>query len=160
MEGNSAKKVPTLDRLVDTASASTSAQPQKPAVPLAQNQPNSQQKPVVPQAQGAQLQKPVVPKTQNQGAQQQPVAPNTQNQTTKPILTNTNGNTPIKKENSTTVESLDTPQNRRTDKSQFEIELTQIVNRIMSQYIGQASEQIVQQVLREVRARLPGQRKQ
>ena len=150
MEGNSAKKVPTLDRLVDAPS--TSAQPQKPAVPLAQNQPTSPpQKPKTPIA---------TPAAQKQaGQQQKPVVPQTQNQVAKPIPSNTNGNAPIKNDSTTVIDSLDTPNNRRTDKSQFELELTQIVNRIMSQYIGQASEQIVQQVLREVRARLPGQRK-
>ena len=51
------------------------------------------------------------------------------------------------------------PQNRRTDKSQFEIELTNTVNQIMLKHFEHASEQIVQQVLSEVRARLPGQRK-
>ena len=51
------------------------------------------------------------------------------------------------------------PQNRRTDKSQFEIELTKTVNKIMLKHFEHASEQIVQQVLSEVRARLPGQRK-
>ncbi len=51
------------------------------------------------------------------------------------------------------------PQNRFTDKSQFEIELTNTVNRIMLKHFEHASEQIVQQVLSDVRARLPGQRK-
>ncbi len=52
-----------------------------------------------------------------------------------------------------------TPQNRRTDKSQFEIELTKTVHSIMLKHFEHASEEIVQQVLSEVRARLPGQRK-
>ena len=51
------------------------------------------------------------------------------------------------------------PQDRRTDKSQFEIELTKTVNQIMLKHFEHASEHIVQQVLSEVRARLPGQRK-
>ncbi|MEJ2116265.1 MAG: hypothetical protein P8X88_09565 [Gammaproteobacteria bacterium] len=51
------------------------------------------------------------------------------------------------------------PKNRRTDKSQFEIELTNMVNRIMLKHFEHASEQIVQQVLSEVRARLPCKRK-
>ena len=129
MEGNSAKKAPVLDRLVDTTPRTTVAQ--KPAATLTQKQP-------------AQPPKPAIPVTNNQPP--------------KPNIAASNGTSPAKN-GTTVVESLETPKNRRTDKSQFEIELTQIVNRIMSQYIGQASEQIVQQVLREVRARLPGQRK-
>ncbi len=57
------------------------------------------------------------------------------------------------------AQPVDTPKNRRTDKSLFEIELTQIVNRIMTRHIFAASEGIVKEVLHEVRSRLPGQRK-
>ena len=57
------------------------------------------------------------------------------------------------------MQTENTPQNRRTDKSQFEIELTKTVNKIMLQYFEHASEQIVQRVLSEVRARLPGRKK-
>jgi hypothetical protein len=56
-------------------------------------------------------------------------------------------------------QAVNLPQDRRTDKSQFEIELTNTVNQIMLKHFENASEQIVQQVLKEVRARLPGQRK-
>ncbi len=103
---------------------------------------------------------PVQPSTA-QLTQNQTTQPNatSKNQATKPTLTPTNGKTSTNKENSTKLETLNTPKNRRTDKSQFELELTQIVNRILHQHISQASEQIVQQVLREVRARLPGQKK-
>lgn len=48
---------------------------------------------------------------------------------------------------------------RKTSKSQFEIELTQIVNRILANHIEIASEEITKKVLFEVRSRLPGQRK-
>ena len=116
MEGNSAKKVPILDSLVDTPrkdSGSVSAPP-------------------------AQL----------------------NNAVAKPNVSPVNGMKPRPQvNNGTTVQSADLPQNRRTDKSQFEIELTDIVQRIMAQYFQKASEQIVQEVLREVRARLPGQRR-
>ena len=132
MEGNSAKKAPVLDRLVDTKPSA--AMPKKPTANIAQTQPVQQQKP-------AEALK--------------------QNQVPKAACTPTaNGSGAPTKDNMTTVETLDTPKNRRTDKSQFEIELTQIVNRIMSQHINRVSEQIVQQVLCEVRKRLPGQRKQ
>ena len=131
MEGNSAKKAPVLDRLVDTKPST--AMPKKTAANIAQTKPVPQQKPAV--------------------ALKQNQAPKTAN---TPAI---NGGA-LAKDNGTTIESLDTPKNRRTDKSQFEIELTQIVNRIMSQYFAKASEQIVQQVLLEVRKRLPGQRKQ
>lgn len=59
----------------------------------------------------------------------------------------------------TKIQTKNTPQNRRTDKSGFEIELTKTVNKIMLQHFEHASEQIVQQVLSEVRARLPGRKK-
>lgn len=125
MDGNSAKKAPVLERLVNTPPSA--GVPQKPAM----------------------AQKPAATVPQNKLAQAQ-----------KPNLPPTNGNGQVKQNRTTAIESLDTPKNRRTDKSQFELELAQIVHKIMSQYIGQASEEIVSQVLREVRARLPGQRRQ
>ncbi len=120
MEGNSAKKVPVLESLVDTP-ASAATKPQEPTIALKQkNQPLAAKKTATLTQAKAQL---------------------------------------SSAENPNNLEPLEAPTNRRTDKSQFEIELTQIVNQIMSQHIEQASEQIVQRVLREVRARLPGQRK-
>jgi hypothetical protein len=83
----------------------------------------------------------------------------------KPVLATMNGNgathaaTPAHTVQSATTPMGDAPQNRRTDKSEFEIELTNTVNKIMLEHFENASEQIVQKVLSEVRARLPGQRK-
>jgi len=75
----------------------------------------------------------------------------------KPTLASMNGkSTPVQNAN---PETENQPNNRRTDKSQFEIELTRTVNEIMLKHFEHASAQIVQQVLSEVRARLPGQRK-
>ena len=88
-----------------------------------------------------------------------PIAPS-QTKLVDPTLASNNGmNQTNRAKNTTPVQQPPTPKNRRTDKSQFEIELTQIVNRIMNKHFQNASEEIVQQVLREVRARLPGQRK-
>ena len=111
MDGNSAKKAPVLDHLVDTASVPTN--PSKPQISKA---------------------KPVLATMNGNGASAEP----TQN---------------------ATIQAENTPQNRRTDKSQFEIELTKTVHKIMLKHFEHASEEIVQQVLSEVRARLPGQRK-
>lgn len=88
----------------------------------------------------------------------------------KPVLSTTNGTAPNLgnpsqlgnpkiSQDTHKPQAGNTPQNRRTDKSQFEIELTNTVNQIMLKHFEHASEQIVQQVLSEVRARLPGQRK-
>ncbi len=91
--------------------------------------------------------------------------PQSQTAQTKPILATMNGNgAPKVPAPNTAVQNATTPagtapQNRRTDKSEFEIELTQTVNKIMLEHFENASEQIVQKVLSEVRARLPGQRK-
>jgi len=52
-----------------------------------------------------------------------------------------------------------TPNNRRIDKSEFELRLGDIVNKIISKHINNASDEIVEEVLREVRARLPGKRR-
>ena len=114
MDGNSAKDVPILDRLVDIPSA-------KPQTAPATS----------------------------------PQSPTT---LTKPALASTQGavHSPV---NSVTPQEVGAPYNRRIDKSKFEIELTAIVSQIMREHINNASEQIVQEVLREVRARLPGQRK-
>lgn len=117
MDGNSAKKVPTLDRLVDTpGNANKAPLTPKPQAQTKLAEPNLASTPTISQA--------------------------------KPIQTA-----------KTTRQTTDTPKNRRTDKSKFEIELTQIINRIMNEHFRNASEEIVQEVLREVRSRLPGQRK-
>lgn len=120
MDGISAKKVPVLDRLVDTPGKTTKA--------------------------------PMPPKPKPQLQQQTTPA--------KPTLASTHGvgqaNQP---KSNTTPQIIVPPKNRRTDKSQFEIELTQIVNKIMLKHFHNASEEIVTEVLNEVRARLPGQRK-
>ena len=115
MDGNSAKKAPVLDHLVDTKNSST-VKPTPAAAPT-----------------------------------QQPQSGN------KPVLASMNGVHASTQDNSAQEESE--PKNRRTDKSEFEIELTKTVNRIMLKHFEDASEEIVSQVLSEVRARLPGQRK-
>ncbi len=119
MDGNSAKKVPLLDRLIDSsAKASGGPQPQPAASSLNQNK----------------------------------------SETPKLASSNESDSVEIPPEVEA-AQPVETPKNRRTDKSQFEIELTQIVNRLMSKHISAASEEIVKEVLLEVRARLPGQRK-
>lgn len=140
MEGNSAKKAPVLDHLVSTNNApkgqsvgQSVAKPPSPisAQPLrSAGQANSQ---ATSQPTGQQPSKPA------QAAQQQ-----NQQEATPEVPT---------------AQNAAMPQNRRTDKSQFEIELANTVNKIMMKHFEHASEQIVQQVLSEVRARLPGQRK-
>ena len=81
----------------------------------------------------------------------------------KPVVTSMNGNgastSTAQAIQNAAIQAEKSPQNRRTDKSQFEIELTRTVHEIMLKHFENASEQIVQQVLSEVRARLPGQRK-
>ena len=118
MDGNSAKKAPVLDHLVDTNSASTE-----------QN--------VAPSAPESVL-------TPMNGA----YTPNT---ATKPVQ-------PTAQPSSSAIPHIH-PNNRRTDKSEFEIELTKTVNKILLRHFEEASEEIVEQVLSEVRARLPGRRK-
>ena len=115
MDGNSAKKAPILDHLVDTSDAAAS---QKTASST--------------------------------------LGQDTKKNTSKPVLASMNG-TYTKQSSNPQVENI--PQNRRTDKSEFEIELTKTVNRIMLRHFEHASEEIVQQVLSEVRARLPGRKK-
>ena len=114
MDGNSAKKAPVLDHLVDTQNSPRI----KPNSPTATQQPPSGSKPVLASMNGAYTPSP----------------------------------------NNRPQEDSE-PKNRRTDKSEFEIELTKTVNRIMLKHFEDASEEIVSQVLSEVRARLPGQRK-
>lgn len=117
MDGNSAKKVPILDRLIDT------------------------------------------PVEANVGSQSA-AASLSQNKSKTPKLASSNASNSV--EIPTEVEAaqpVEPPKNRHTDKSQFEIELTQIVNRLISKHISAASEEIVKEILLEVRARLPGQRK-
>ena len=129
MDGNSAKKVPILDHLVDTKDTKPDSKTAtQQADPLAQNTEQTTAKPVLTSMNGAY--------TPNQGVKPQPVPPQAKN--TKPDIA---------------------PQNRRTDKSEFEIELTKTVNEIMLKHFELASEEIVQQVLSEVRARLPGRKK-
>lgn len=100
----------------------------------------------------------------------QPVATPPSPITAKPLSSAANGTKPalgnpprqVQQQNSREAnkpQAGNVPQNRRTDKSKFEIELTDTVNKIMLKHFEHASEQIVQQVLSEVRARLPGQRK-
>ncbi len=117
MDGNSAKKAPVLDHLVDTAS-SPSTNPGNPT----------------PQHNASAVKRMVISAIHGQQAASEPL-PGTQ------------------------PTQQDIPQNRRTDKSKFEIELTKTVNRIMLKHFENASEEIVTQVLSEVRARLPGQKK-
>ncbi len=91
--------------------------------------------------------------------------PEPQTAQVKPVLATMNGNdttsnsAPIPAVQNTTKQAVNAPQNRRTDKSEFEIQLTKTVNKIMLEHFENASEEIVQKVLSEVRARLPGQRK-
>jgi hypothetical protein len=87
----------------------------------------------------------------------------------KPVLATMNGTingndanhvpTPAHAVQNSTTPTAKAPQNRRTDKSEFEIELAHTVNKIMLEHFENASEEIVKKVLSEVRARLPGQRK-
>ena len=114
MDGNSAKKAPVLDHLVDTTNSPTV----NPAATASTQQPQTGSKPVLASMNGQY--------TPSQNSQAQEISE---------------------------------PKNRRTDKSEFEIELTKTVNRIMLKHFEDASEEIVSQVLKEVRARLPGQRK-
>ncbi len=92
-----------------------------------------------------------------------PAALNPDANQVKPVLAPMNGNgastSTAQAVQNAAVQAENTPQNRRTDKSLFEIELTKTVHDIMLKHFENASEQIVQQVLSEVRARLPGQRK-
>ena len=117
MDGNNAKKVPFLDRLIDT--------------PVKAN-----------------------------GGPQSTAASLSQNKSKTPKLTSSDESNSVEiPPEIEAAQPIETPKNRRTDKSQFEIELTQIVNRLISKHISAASEEIVKEVLLEVRARLPGQRK-
>lgn len=117
MDGNNAKKVPFLDRLIDA--------------PVKAN-----------------------------GGSKSTATSTSQNKSKKPKLASSNGTNPVViPPEVETAQPVETPKNRRTDKSQFEIELTQIVNRLISKHISSASEEIVKEVLVEVRSRLPGQRK-
>lgn len=87
--------------------------------------------------------------------------PQPNNQVTKKIIITAVNNTQKQAEamqNDAPV-GQNIPHNRRTDKSEFEIELTKTVTRVMMKHFEHASEEIVAQVLNEVRARLPGQKK-
>ena len=79
---------------------------------------------------------------------------NNANKSVNLMSNNTSANTPTPKKTQTT------PNNRRIDKSEFELRLGDIVNKIIRKHINNASDEIVQEVLREVRARLPGKRKE
>lgn len=123
MDGNSAKKAPVLDHLVDTSNAKPGGTSNSAGQKKASNLPLW------------------ASANNNEAMKKQ------------------NGNSPDTQSNKTPAPSPSVPQNRHTDKSQFELELTETVNRIMLKHFEHASEQIVQQVLNEVRARLPGKRK-
>ena len=85
-----------------------------------------------------------------------PPAPETQAKREQPASASTNG---TESETPTTPQNTATLNNRFIDKSQFEIEVTKIVKQTLNKYLSAVSEEIVQQVLHQVRARLPGQRK-
>jgi len=123
MDGNSAKKAPVLDHLVDKLSAKTSNATSTAGQKKASNMP--------------------LWATANDSG--------SSNATNDHATAN--GNEP------SLSKPTSLPQNRRTDKSKFEIELTKTVHEIMLKHFENASEEIVQQVLNEVRARLPGQKK-
>jgi len=142
MDGNSAKKAPVLDHLVGTTNAPSGNKP----APSTEQKTQAKAKPVLASMNGN---GPSTGVTKNSAFRDpsgkpipsaiiQPGNPNQQNNNPQP-------------------DNL--PQNRRTDKSEFEIELARTVNKIMLKHFEHASEQIVQQVLSEVRARLPGRRK-
>lgn len=95
--------------------------------------------------------------TPEQSVHPKPLFATINDNATSPLNGASQTENPSKQTNS--IASEEPPQNRRTDKSQFEIELAETVNKIMHKHFEHASEQIVQQVLSEVRARLPGQRK-
>ena len=133
MDGNSAKKAPVLDHLVSTNHAPKGQPAATPPSPIAAK--------AILSSTNDPSTNSMNPQTSTQQQIQQAIQPQI-NQSADPSQV---GNT---------------PQNRRTDKSQFEIELTKTVNKIMLEHFEYASEQIVSQVLSEVRARLPGQRKE
>lgn len=145
MDGNSAKKAPILDHLVSTTSAPISNKPlndtdsQSKPNPKDNPQANSNTKPVLASMNGANS------------------SSNPSISMAKPTQSSATTANPDPANAKPIVENL--PQNRRTDKSQFEIELARTVNKIMLKHFEHASEQIVQQVLSEVRARLPGRKK-
>jgi hypothetical protein len=143
MDGNSAKKAPILDHLVSTTSTPKTNNPVNGAAsqtnPLAQSQTESQTNPILASMNGA-------------NSSSTPSIAKAQPSQTSSLSANQDSvNAKLQAEN--------LPQNRRTDKSQFEIELARTVNKIMLKHFEHASEQIVQQVLSEVRARLPGRKK-
>lgn len=139
MDGNSAKKAPVLDHLVSTNNAPNGQSVASPASPIAAQ-------PLPHTSNGA-----TPNKAGPQAGNPPPASPQQNNQRVVPPQATPAANRP---------QQANTPQNRRTDKSQFEIELANTVNQIMLKHFEHASEQIVQQVLNEVRARLPGQRKE
>lgn len=94
--------------------------------------------------------------TQSAGPQTPPAtSPQLLTTLTKPALASTQGVVQSSSAKSAAPQEVGTPSNRRIDKSQFEIGLTAIVDQIMREHINNASKQIVQEVLREFRARLP-----
>lgn len=94
-------------------------------------------------------------KTRQNSAKQ---APNNlaNNNANKPVNLMPNNTAPTPQANAPQA----TPTNRRIDKSDFEIRLGDIVDNIIRKHVTNASDEIVQEVLREVRARLPGKRKE
>jgi hypothetical protein len=145
MDGNSAKKAPVLDHLVGTTGTPNNNNPlngntgQTKPNTQANSKTHSQAKPVLTSMNGANSSSnPSISKTQPRKSSLHSANPDSANANPQ-------------------VEDL--PKNRRTDKSQFEIELARTVNKIMLEHFEHASEQIVQQVLSEVRARLPGRKK-
>jgi|GEM_PF-1975948 len=129
MDGNRAKKAPVLDHLVGALNASTRATPDSVDKNKTTNLP-------------------LWASANNNGEMNGAMgnSPDTDN-------------SPAGSNGKSTEPSPSLPQNRHTDKSKFELELTQTVHKIMLKHFEHASEEIVQQVLNEVRARLPGQRK-
>lgn len=142
MDGNSAKKAPVLDNLVGTSNASSGNK----TAPTSEQQHQGKAKPVLTSMNGN---NPTNSATKNSAFR---------DSSGKPIpSTIVQPGNPNQLNNNPQPDNL--PQNRRTDKSEFEIELARTVNKIMLKHFEHASEQIVQQVLSEVRARLPGRRK-
>jgi hypothetical protein len=141
MDGNSAKKAPVLDHLVGTNAPSGN----KPA-PSTEPQTQAKAKPVLASMNGN---NPSAGATKNSAFRDPSGKP-------IPSAIIQPGN---QSQQSNSAQAEIHPQNRRTDKSEFEIELARTVNKIMLKHFEHASEQIVQQVLSEVRARLPGRRK-
>ncbi|NNC69037.1 MAG: hypothetical protein HKN83_13495 [Gammaproteobacteria bacterium] len=142
MDGNNAKKAPVLDHLVGTTNAPLGNKPTSST----KQQTQAKAKPVLASMKGD---NPPTGATKN-SAFRDPSGKPIPSAIIQPENQNQQNENP---------QDGNQPQNRRTDKSEFEIELARTVNKIMLKHFEHASEQIVQQVLSEVRARLPGRRK-